>query len=227
MQRQEYIRKMMVRPKPIAANTVMFDNQAPGSYSIKLSRGIYLLEISGGGGKAGMSYSIGSIFSGGGGGGGAAFKGKIRFTENITLNITVGKGGTGAGPTINGYGIAGTDGESGGMSKIDGIVECGGGRGGMCGIVRNNVAPGGSYNFLKPEIIVEQQIAGNGNNGGKGDMNSPASGANSKLTGDGGGKPHGGNGSAPGAGGAGTTVAVTWGGNGANGIVRLTYLGKP
>lgn len=146
MQRQEYIRKMMVRPKPIAANTVMFDNQAPGSYSIKLSRGIYLLEISGGGGKAGMSYSIGSIFSGGGGGGGAAFKGKSGLPKYHSQYYRR-KGGTGAGPTINGYGIAGTDGESGGMSKIDGIVECGGGRGGMCGIVRNNVAPGGSYNF--------------------------------------------------------------------------------
>lgn len=97
----------------------------------------------------------------------------------------------------------------------------------MYGAVRNNVAPGGTYTFLKPEIIVEQQIAGNGNNGGPGDMNAPASGANSKLTGDGGGRPHGGNGTAPGAGGAGTTAAVTWGGNGANGIVRLTYLGKP
>lgn len=228
MQRREYIKKMMVRPKPIPINTVVFYSETPGTYNSKVSRGIYLLEISGGGGKAGKSDIVSkSVFSGGGGGGGAAFKGKIKFTENTVINITVGKGGTGSGPTINGYGIAGCDGEWGGVSKIDGIVECNGGRGGMYGAVRNNVAPGGTYSFLKPEIIVEQQIAGNGNNGGKGDMNSPASGANSKLTGDGGGRPHGGNGTAPGAGGAGTTAAVTWGGNGANGIVRLTYLGKP
>ena len=156
MQRREYIKKMMTRPKSMPINTVIFYSETPGAYTSKVSRGIYLLEISGGGGKAGKSDIVSkSIFSGGGGGGGAAFKGKVKFTENTVLSITVGKGGTGAGPTINGYGIPGCDGEWGGVSKIDGIVECNGGRGGMYGAVRNNVAPGGAYSFLKPEIIVE------------------------------------------------------------------------
>ena len=94
MQRREYIKKMMVRPKPIPINTIVFYSETPGTYNSKVSRGIYLLEISGGGGKAGMSDIISkSVFSGGGGGGGAAFRGKIRFTENTVLNITVGKAG--------------------------------------------------------------------------------------------------------------------------------------
>lgn len=68
---------MMVRPKPIPINTIVFYSETPGTYNSKVSRGIYLLEISGGGGKAGMSDIISkSVFSGGGGGGGAAFRGK-------------------------------------------------------------------------------------------------------------------------------------------------------
>ena len=53
MQRREYIKKMMVRPKPIPINTIVFYSETPGTYNSKVSRGIYLLEISGGGGKAG------------------------------------------------------------------------------------------------------------------------------------------------------------------------------
>lgn len=226
MKRDLFIRSLIGKSGSLPPNTVAFENQTPGTYSVFVKKGIYLLEISGGGGKAGKSDKVTSIFSGGGGGGGAAFKGNIKITESKTLTMTIGKGGTGSGPTINGYNIAGCDGEWGGASQIDGMVVCNGGRGGMYGAVRNNVAPGGTYNFITPAIIVSTVVAGAGNSGGPGDMNAPARGANSKLTGTGGGAPHGGNGTAPGAGGAGTTAAVVFGGNGANGIIRLTYIGK-
>lgn len=225
MKRDIFIRLLTSRSAALPANTLVFNSQTPGNYSVDVKKGIYLLEISGGG-KAGKSDKVTSIFSGGGGGGGAAFKGTIRIDTPRKLSITVGKGGTGAGPTINGYNIANSDGEWGGLSEISGMVVCNGGRGGMFGAVRNNVAPGGAYNFITPNIIVSTIVAGAGNGGGKGDMNSPARGANSKLTGAGGGAPHGGNGTDPGAGGAGTTAAVVFGGNGANGIVRLTYISK-
>lgn len=227
MKRDIFIRLLTSRSAALPPNTLVFNSQTPGSYSVDVKKGIYLLEISGGGGKAGKSDIVSkSVFSGGGGGGGAAFKGNISIDTPRKLLITVGKGGTGVGPTINGYGIANSDGEWGGTSKIEGMVVCDGGRGGMFGAVRNNVAPGGAYNFITPNIIVSTVVAGVGNGGGKGDMNSPAWGAASKLTGAGGGAPHGGNGTDPGTGGAGTTLAVTWGGNGANGIVKLTYISK-
>ena len=49
MQRREYIKKMMTRPKSMPINTVIFYSETPGTYTSKVSRGIYLLEISGGG----------------------------------------------------------------------------------------------------------------------------------------------------------------------------------
>ncbi|MFV0626597.1 MAG: hypothetical protein ACK5N8_04540 [Alphaproteobacteria bacterium] len=227
MKRDLFLRRLIGKSNLPPINSIVFESSVPGTYSVFVKQGIYLLEISGGGGKSGKaSKTSKSMFSGGGGGGGAAFKGQIKIETARTLSMIVGKGGTSSGPTINGYNIGGSDGEWGGASQISGIVVCNGGRGGMFGAVRNNVAPGGTYNFIMPEIIISKIIGAAGNNGGPGDMNAPAKGANSKLTETGGGIPHGGHGTKPGAGGAGTTASESFGGNGANGIIKLTFVGK-
>ena len=122
-------------------------------------------------------------------------------------------------PTTGDWGGDGTP------SSITGLIICGQGYGGKTGSHRNQVRAGGTLTKQALQIV-RQDVGVNGNNGGPGDKNRPGYGGASVLTGTGGGSGSNGVGIDPGAGGAGGLTTGNYGGYGAFGLIKITYLRK-
>lgn len=213
MKRVDYLKYMLARPKPLPANTIVFDSSIPGLYSLEIKDGVYYLEITGGGGAGGIGSSM--SYSGNGASSSAGFKGEVKFSKGIYSLIVGNKGA----PTSGDWGGDGTP------SSIVGLIVCGQGYGGKTGSHRNQVRVGGTLTKQALQII-RQDVGANGNNGGPGDKNRPGYGGASVLTGNGGGSGSNGAGTAPGAGGSGGLTSGYTGGYGATGLIRITYLRK-
>ena len=117
----------------------------------------YLVVAGGGGGGAG--YTASTVGTGGGGGSGGLLSGSaLSLTSGAQYNVTVGSGGTGAGP-----GYIST---KGGDSTFNTITSSGGGGGGSYNYANTNHQNGGSGGGAGYGVGFGTGIAGQGNDGG-------------------------------------------------------------
>lgn len=107
-----------------------------GSYTYQVPAGVRVIYVTacggGGGGAAGSNRNRNGYYGGGGGGGGAAVERHPIYVGNLeTIDITIGKGGTGSQTFINlpSYTDEG-DGEDGESTSIGSYLTLAGGKGG-------------------------------------------------------------------------------------------------
>lgn len=228
-----------------------------GTTTFTVPQGVYSLTLEAWGGGGGGSYSNSAGAAGGGGGGGAYAKSIVSVTPGQTLTLTVGTGGAGSSGTNSGnpssVSLSGTElvKAAGGSGAANGSTN--GGAGGQASACFSNIAVAysggkggnGGGNGCGPEAGGGGAAAGstgsgkNGNNGSSdgnvggsgGGSTADYGGAGGKGAGsDGTGDPGENYGGGGGGGKRGCAILIGGnknGGNGASGLVRISFTSSP
>lgn len=143
----------------------LYEYTTPGTYSMDLVNGDYIIEIFGGGGGLAIS-GYNNWFHGGGGGSAAGFKGLVTLPSD-TYTVTVGNGGIGR---IGGANVQSAD---NGTSSIfsnpnSNLIVAGNGTGGWGSYDNSGGGTGGTLTLSDSLTIKKIYCKGNGYNGGTG-----------------------------------------------------------
>lgn len=180
------------------------------SWSGTLARGVYYIEVQGGGGSGG-TYGDFGWGRGSGGGSGAGFKGFILVKKPMTCNVSTGAAVSSGKWSVNGN-----------PTEIENMFLCGGGEGGK---TNEALAAGGKLTVISNDSyeILASEYLGDGN-GTKVIDNNKRYGGDSVITNSGGGNPSE-NATAFGAGGGGFTGSGINGGAGGAGSCLIKAVG--
>ena len=228
------------------ANTVTTTYTTNSTFNVPAGINSVTVECWGGGGAGGGNNS--NTKGGGGGGGGGYARSVLNVTPNLSVTVTVGTGGFGSnGPGTSGqnswFNNTGTVMAIGGQGGIDAQTGGFNGIGGAgTGQVFFSGAPGGNgYNGGAGGGSSNAAGGGGGSSAGTAGNGSPGGSAGAALPGIGGIAPIGGgsggaggftgntsaapgfSGVAPGGAGGGAGSGPSFGGNGGNGQVKVTY----